>query len=209
MLQDARVALLAQIKTAESDAYRSKQTMAAAQDELAQLKARRTMDRMAADTRLREAVKLAESVGAAAVEEAAAAHCATTPATTASSPPAAAAAHAHPIFGEMLHCFEHKQVFAISPELLTDPNTLPVWKQQRVFQLNRAEKIAKAMTKHDFVCPGAITAVETEDGKLVSVKRCCCLSVSFLFNKKGAGGAGGGNLLRSKMPPDLLHAHYC
>jgi hypothetical protein len=121
---------------------------------------RSVIDRTAADVRLREAVQLAEQTAATTV-----------PIHTVETSAAGPVVAVHPIFGAVVHDFAHKQVFAVEPSILCDPAQLPVWKQQRVFQPARAAKMAAAMLnpENTLVCPGAITAVERDDGTVAII----------------------------------------
>ena len=71
----------------------------------------------------------------------------------------------HPVLGVLLSDLGHKKIYKASIEKLA---SLPVWKKQRIFRVERAEKIAldKLKQKHQVGFPGIITLCEGIDGTL-------------------------------------------
>lgn len=61
----------------------------------------------------------------------------------------------HPVFGELLHDFGYKKVYASCPRQIREG--VPVWERQRVFREERAQEIANAITGSEFGVPGVIT----------------------------------------------------
>uniref|UniRef100_A0A7S2RJV7 Uncharacterized protein n=1 Tax=Mucochytrium quahogii TaxID=96639 RepID=A0A7S2RJV7_9STRA len=69
----------------------------------------------------------------------------------------------HPIYGQLVHDFGYKKVYASEPKRLVDKIVLPVWERQRTFRPERAKAIAEAKTNDDrFGLPGVISVYDVD-----------------------------------------------
>ena len=95
----------------------------------------------------------------------------------------------HPVLGILLSDLGHKKIYRASISKLA---SLPVWEKQRVFRVERAEKIAmdKLKQKQKIGLPGIITICESSDGSLKILDgqhRVAAMSVLAKLKKDGKG----------------------
>lgn len=98
----------------------------------------------------------------------------------------------HPVLGSLIADLGHKKIYKANIEKLA---SLPVWKKQRIFRVERAEKIVRDKLKqnHKFGLPGIITLCEGADGNLKVLDgqhRVAALSILTKLKREGLKGDG-------------------